>query len=72
MERKSFRRTASGGVFFATRTRTKLRTSSLVRTSQMPSQANKMNSQSSFIVLDITSGAAGKQLEVFMYFFIAP
>ena len=51
-------RTISGGICCATRVRTNFSTSSLLSTSQMPSQASKMNSQSALIVLTTTSGAA--------------
>jgi hypothetical protein len=50
--------TISGGICWAIRVRTNFKTSSLLSTSQIPSQASNINSQSSVIVLVTTSGAA--------------
>lgn len=50
--------TVSGGICWATRNRINFNTSSLLKTSQIPSQAITINSQSSLIVLVMTSGAA--------------
>ena len=53
--------TISGGICWAMRVRTNFNTSSLLSTSQIPSQASKINSQLSVIVFTITSGAARRK-----------